>query len=1471
MLPAAMAPGRVITLLHLSDLHFGRYHRFAADEGLGSLLDRLRDDLDKRRDRDGLRPDLLIVSGDLAEYGQKEEIERGFRFIEALARLLELPRRRVAVVPGNHDINWHKSRAYFEDCEGDGVPPVEPYFRKLVFYRQFFERFYEGEPGISFSEDEPWTLFEHPDLGVVVAGLNSVIAESHRAEDHHGFLGERQLRAFAEKLRPYKERGFLRVGVMHHDPFQRPNARTEQDFKDLGRLLRPSLNLMLHGDVHEERLQWLWRDVPVFGIGSAAVGVAQRVPEVPNEYQLLQIHTGGVRWGLRAYVPDQDRWVGSPRADAAGERWLLEEPVVFDQVQALAQPGGPPPATDLELVVESYRKAIARNQGMPTVFDLLGVNEAGESAGGLDFLRVFVPQDAKREVPPARVRRGMREGEELGLRAAEPGVAEGEPLLEENERFFFDLDRARPIDELLGSGLAPRLFLLGAPGAGKTALTRWLLLKLCIPGEGVPGLPEKLIPVRVEMRRFDEDHRRAAGEHSFFDHLDREHGERFLSLRGEALRALAREGRLLWIFDGLDEVIDEERRRRYAEMIAGLCDQHPECQVLVTSRPAGAEIARPLLESAGLTTYALQDFTEAQRDRFLDAWHALVFATDPAVGRHRRERMARALGNTASLADLCRSPLLCALLAYLNREEDLPERRHRLYQKILERMAEHWDANKGLPARPEAERFDLDSKLLFLRRLAWQMREDPQRGAGNAIEQGDLEAFAARFCEERWEQAPDAARRTAEALLRQLRERNYVLAFFGGTTYGFAHRTFLDYLAAVEAHERFRGRQWELEDLGKLFAARWREPAWEETLLLICGFLQETRTGDVVRALQEIPRVSLKATYLWIDKYVGFCIKALAELLRIDSGIPREFACAINDIIEFRIRLGLLDAYVLELAFERVTGRWPGIESLLVATDGAGASWVRRNEIIYSSLILGAGVKGRLRVVLAVIRNVHFPEYIIRVATSLGPWSVREIEELCASIEFRNEFVKSAVVRAIVLSRGVRWNGDEPPIVILSELMREGAPIVRAWAAEALLDIGRFSKESLAVLWELLQSEKDCHVLGLVAVDLAAHGYHDEVMPVLERCATRSEECMARLVWLSFENEVASQALSRVLGRLRSKTPPETFLYVVVWMARRGMLVSSRREIVERLRAIDVVRRLVLLMHMSTVLSLRDLVADEYVWMLASDEYVEYGDMIRSHASDYVRSMPVPQGGAALGRLLDRLMDLGGSECSASIAGDVFRMSLAGPVAERARRMLEKTARDGDCAEWVRLSAAQSLGVDDSVGLEAQCALAQSADSEMVRLAASAALADLETLNRLAERAEDSHCRASARDALELYGHLSFLLHVGRPRRARVLLHGRRVGRLEETSAGGGTRFTYAADHLAAADARPLAPNLPLRPEPYESDTLHPFFANLLPEGPLFDQTARRLGLRRTDRFGMLLKVGADVMGAVQVLPEEDA
>jgi HipA-like protein len=1471
MLRPLMDSRPALTVLHVSDFHFGRYHRFEGDDGLGSLLDRLRQDLDERRDRDGLRPDLIVLSGDFAEYGLKAEFERAQRFAQGLARLVELPNRRVVMVPGNHDVNWKRSQAYFLTCEDEGVTPAMPYWPKFKHYAEFFARFYEGESGIAFTEEEPWSFFEYPELGVVVAGLDSAMIESHRAEDHHGFLGERQLRAFAEKLRPYKERGFLRIGVVHHDPLQRRAPKAEEDSRDLNRLLRPWLNLVLHGDVHEERLQWLYGNVPIFGVGSAAVGVDQRAPEIPNEYQILQISRAGVRQGLRAYVPDQKMWKGSTRADDAGDHWMIDVAVAFDRVQVLGEAIAAAPAVDLVQIVESYRRAIARDQGTPTVFDLLGVNESGESAGGLDFLRVFVPQNAVRAVP-TRAHREERYQSEFDFEASK------EPRRSAERAGFAEIffERTQPIDKLLGGGDAQHIFLLGAPGAGKTALTRWLLLKLCAPGEGAAGLLDGLIPVRIEMRRFDEAYRNAAGLYTFFDYLDREHGERFLSLRGESLRKLAREGRIYWLFDGLDEVIDETRRRRYSEMIAGLIAEHRECRSLVTSRPAGAEIARPLLEGARFQTYTLQDLTDEQRDHFLDVWHELVFARDPGVGRQRRARIAGALSNTTPIRELCKSPLLCALLAYLNREEELPQGRHRLYQKILERMAEHWDANKGLlPVRHGQEHFDIDSKLLFLRRLAWHMlaeRTDGASGEGNAIDQVALEAFAAHFCEERWTLEPFAARLTAEALIRQLRERNYVLAFYGGTTYGFAHRTFLEYLAAMEAHERFRGRRWELVDLEKLFAQRWQEPAWEEALLLLCGFLADDEPDHVVRVLQGVAGLDRAVVYGDLDEYLAFCIKALGELSRLDRGVPFEFARAMNDIFELKISKGRLNHSSLTDAFRRCAGRWPEVERLMAVTTAARTDTRRMWMTELSSCwIAAAGKDGRLPVLVAALaeRDV-FPYRVCSEAAALGPWSVPEVERLCKVASARgDEQDRFNILTSIVLHQGIQWNVDDLPIRLLLELMRgSNLEDIRSRSAWILMSVGCHREEVLSAMRGFVGS-KSKGIARDAAACLADAGYGDEVVAMLGRTAPDSPSSMVVLAKLARTSAKAQHALGEALASLRDHPVPRMFIDVATEGLENGFSLVSEDEIVAHLHRIeDRQLRIGILDRMKYTSTLCPLAVAEY-----REEYRSAKDESdRASIASDITFITLERAGEARSILADLWREILSSEhphTSINMGGHILRSAHDPVIRSSAKSTLEHFLSD-NYSEDVRIHAARNLGVKDPVGLEAHVVLSRTAQQETNRFTAACFIGDLEVLESLAEKATDSKWRDLARKEMEVYGQINFLLQIGRPRRARVRFHDRDIGILEELSAGKGTRFTYSPDYLTAPGARPLAPNLPLRAEPYEDpDTLHPFFANLLPEGPLYERTARHLGLRRADRFGVLLRVGADVMGAVQIFPTE--
>jgi len=97
-------------------------------------------------------------------------------------------------------------------------------------------------------------------------------------------------------------------------------------------------------------------------------------------------------------------------------------------------------------------------------------------------------------------------------------------------------------------------------------------------------------------------------------------------------------------------------------------------------------------------------------------------------------------------------------------------------------------------------------------------------------------------------------------------------------------------------------------------------------------------------------------------------------------------------------------------------------------------------------------------------------------------------------------------------------------------------------------------------------------------------------------------------------------------------------------------------------------------------------------------------------------------------------------------------------------------------------------------------------------------------------------------------------------REAEVLFKDSVAGTLVET-ASGGTRFAYAPDWKQS-----IACCLPVQRREHEwPQGLHPFFQQLGPEGWLRQRQARVAHIAEEDDFGLLLRYGADCIGAVGV------
>jgi len=99
-------------------------------------------------------------------------------------------------------------------------------------------------------------------------------------------------------------------------------------------------------------------------------------------------------------------------------------------------------------------------------------------------------------------------------------------------------------------------------------------------------------------------------------------------------------------------------------------------------------------------------------------------------------------------------------------------------------------------------------------------------------------------------------------------------------------------------------------------------------------------------------------------------------------------------------------------------------------------------------------------------------------------------------------------------------------------------------------------------------------------------------------------------------------------------------------------------------------------------------------------------------------------------------------------------------------------------------------------------------------------------------------------------------------RQADVFYRGRLAGRLTELTEGG-YRFVY--DQAYLRDGRAIALTLPLQAEPFESPSLFPFFAGLVPEGWYLHIVSPTIKVDERDTFGLLMKTCGDCIGAVSV------
>ena len=76
-----MEPTDQLEFLHISDLHISTKETFGRETVLGALVDRVKKDR-----KNGLLPEIVVVTGDIAKTGRKEEYAQAEAFFNELLR-----------------------------------------------------------------------------------------------------------------------------------------------------------------------------------------------------------------------------------------------------------------------------------------------------------------------------------------------------------------------------------------------------------------------------------------------------------------------------------------------------------------------------------------------------------------------------------------------------------------------------------------------------------------------------------------------------------------------------------------------------------------------------------------------------------------------------------------------------------------------------------------------------------------------------------------------------------------------------------------------------------------------------------------------------------------------------------------------------------------------------------------------------------------------------------------------------------------------------------------------------------------------------------------------------------------------------------------------------------------------------------------------------------------------------------------
>ena len=780
-----------LQILHLSDLHIDTSKNFDRSLVLDPLIERVK--ADQKKD---IQPELVIVTGDIANKGIKKEYDEAKIFFADLLDEMKLSKERLFIVPGNHDVNRKKYRpkdipAYDNMKElNDELENKEYRADLLKGMADYFDFIKNEYPHIKPLDENliPFVTSYKAEckkqIGLV--GLNSAWMCRKSPDEREIAIGEYQIKQAMKKV---KGKNDLVICSFHHPlnwlwPEDKSRSKKYLDNK-----------IILCGHLHDAEGGWYNEydvSLHMFQAGAAYLNDEKW----PERYQYLEYDwkSNQIRLLFRKYSKKTGKWTIDGETGDDGKK-------IFKLSETDNKNGESDIHKTLPDIPAKYLEWISANYGHVDADKLYGKGESFP----LSLPEIFIPLYGNDPFNKIKVEK-LRDIEKLRKK---------------------DMEENKPVSITTMIAQKDALLIEGQAGSGKTTLIKYLTYILSqkkIDNDIKPL--SAYMPVLIylkDLNQYFKENEKLPSKQTILKHILSWYIKTKIgkALNIKVVQQYLEAGRILFLLDGLDELSDE-----YREIIVNsFMDsqiENPGIKITISSRPHA--INGVAVNRFDKKRVKILPLNWEQINEFIKKWFLYLYPGTSGTGDKNSQAMINAAKTHSGISELIENPLMLTAICILYHDgKELPNQRAELYKKFIDNLL--------------YRRFDDPVDVHdFLKLLAFNIHTQKQRSFDRA---SAIEAMKEVFKKEKDEKVRDYNRRI-EKIFDDIEPKCGLLKY-ENDQFMFWHLTFQEFLAADYIIDNFSNRLEAIEEY-------WKDEWYKEMIELYIGYLsiEQKKTANEI-------------------------------------------------------------------------------------------------------------------------------------------------------------------------------------------------------------------------------------------------------------------------------------------------------------------------------------------------------------------------------------------------------------------------------------------------------------------------------------------------------------------------------------------------------------------------------------------------------------------------------------------------